>query len=55
MIEISNLMGIDPNLALTFLIMKILKEKFLVEIIIMPPKLIEKYNDLAREASSEWR
>ena len=30
--------------------MIIFKEKFQVEIIIMPLKLIEKYNDLAREA-----
>ena len=45
-------MEIDPNLHQIIQTMIISREKFLEEITIMHPKLIEKYNDLAREASS---
>ena len=52
MIEIIKVMEIDLNLDQIIQIMITLKEKLLAETIIMHPKLIEKYNDLAREASS---
>jgi len=40
------------SLVVILLIMKIFKERYQEEIIIMPQKLIEKYNNLAREALS---
>ena len=52
MIEASKQMGIDLNLDQIIQIMKILKEKLLVRNNHNASKLIEKYNDLAREASS---
>ena len=51
MIEILKVMEIDLNLDQIIQTMIILKEKLLVETTITL-KLIEKYNDLAREASS---
>jgi hypothetical protein len=52
MIEILSPMEIDQNMDLIFLTMKIFNEKCQVEIIIMRQKLIEKYENLAREALS---
>ena len=51
-IEILKLMEIEINLQITLRIMILFKEKPQEEIIIMLAKLIEKYNNLAREALS---
>jgi hypothetical protein len=52
MIEILKVMEIDLNLDQIIQTTITLKEKLLEEITITLRKLIEKYNDLAREASS---